>query len=219
MKRFISRLAGALLALAIVYGVQAIFTHVVVPGQIKKLAGTYVTSEYVDAGSVEEMLTGFDFYPEEIAMADLTSLAAPRYVEFGEDKTYSFYYDADDFRSNVEAFFRQTYENMYTNRADLSEAYGEDFSAMSKTEFLDYYASLYSQESFDALITVLADDAYDYDYIAQDVETGTFTIEEDKILCTITGQTNAESMGYKLSGDELTLTFSNSVEKYTRCDP
>lgn len=216
MSKFIGRIIGAVLAVAIIYGVQAIFTHVVVPGQIEKLAGTYVTDEYADADSVEEMLTDFDFYPEEIALADLTALSAPRYVEFSEDKTYSFYYDADGFRRNVEAFFRQTYENMYTNRADLSEVYGEDFSAMSKEEFLNYYASLYSQDSFDALIAVLTEDAYDYDYIAQDTETGTFTIEEDKILCTITGQYNAEAMGYKLSGETLTLTFTNAVETYTR---
>lgn len=216
MKRFISRMIGAVLAVAIIYGVQAIFTHVVTPGKIEKLAGTYVTEDYIGAKDVEELLTGYDFYSEEIALIDRNTLCAPRYVRFTADKTYSFYYDADGFRSNVEAFLCQAFASMYARRDQLAGLYDVDFSAMTEAEFQNYYASLYSTASFDDLITALADDAYDYNYIALDMENGTFTIEEDKILCTISGQTNAEAMGYKLSGDTLTLTFTNSVQTYTR---
>lgn len=216
MKRFLGRLLGGVLAVLIVYGVQAIFTNVVMPGKIDDLAGTYVTQDYMDAESVEELLTDYEFYTEEIALIDLNTLYAPYYVEFDTDKNYTFYYDADGFRANVEAFLRQAFESMYAGREGLSEVYGEDFSVMSLAEFQNYYATLYSAESFDALMTTLADSAYDYDYVAQDKEVGTYTIEDDKILCTIAGHTNAEAMGYKLSGDTLTLTFTNMVQTYTR---
>ncbi len=216
MKRFLSRVLGGVLAVLIVYGVQAIFTNVVMPGKIDDLAGTYVTQDYVDAETTEGLLTDYDFYTEEIALVDLNSLYAPRYVEFDTDKNYTFYYDAQGFRQNVEAFLRQAFESMYAGRDQLSAVYDVDFSAMSLAEFQSYYAELYSQPSFDELIRMLSDDAYDYDYVAQDTEVGTFTIEEDKILCTISGHINAEAMGYKLSGDTLTLTFTNSVQTYTR---
>lgn len=218
MKKLISRLIGAALAVLIVFGVQAVFDHVVVPRQIEKLAGTYVTVKQFDAVDVEDLLTDYDFYPEEIALADLDSLTMPKYVQFQEDKNYTISYDAEAFKDNVEALFRQTFAAMYNGRDQLCDIYDMDLTAMSEEEFLAFYAELYSQDSFDALIYVLTEDAFDYGVIAGDTETGTFTIEDDKILCTITGHTTAESMGYKLEGDTLTLTFSNDVEVYTRCN-
>lgn len=217
MKKFLSRLIGAVLALLIVGGVQTVFDAIVIPRQIEKLAGTYVTVKQFDAVDVEDLLTDYDFYPEEIALADLDSLTMPKYVQFQEDKTYTISYDAEAFKDNVEALFRQTFAAMYNGRDQLCEVYDVDLTAMSEEAFFAFYAELYSQDSFDALIYILTEDAFDYNVIAGDTETGTFTIEDDKILCTITGQTTAESMGYKLDGDSLTLTYSNDTEVYTRC--
>lgn len=217
MKKLIYRLIGAGLALLIVYGVQAVFDYVVIPRQIEKLAGTYVTEKQFEAEDVEDLLTDYDFYPEEIALVDLDTLTMPKYVQFLEDKTYTFYYDADAFKANVEALFRQAFAGMYAGRSQLSELYGVDMTAMTEGEFQTFYAELYSQESFDALVSVLTEDAYDYSAIAADTEIGTFTIKEEKILCTINGTTAEESMGYKLENGTLTLTYSNDVEVYTLC--
>lgn len=217
MRKFAYRLFGAVLAILVFYGVEAIFDSIVIPRQIEKLAGTYVTEKQFEDADVDELLADYDFYPEEIALVDLDPLTLPKYVRFQEDKTYTFYYDADGFKANVEALFRQAFAGMYAGRSQLSELYGMDMTAMTEGEFQSFYAELYSQESFDALISVLTEDAYDYSAIAADTEIGTFTIKEEQILCTISGTTTEESMGYKLEDGKLTLTYSNDTEVYTRC--
>ena len=113
MKRFLTRVFSGVLAVLIIYGVQAIFDLVVVPRQIEKLTGTYVTNLQYEAENVEDLLADYDFYPEEIALADLDSLTMPKYVQFREDKTYKFSYDAEAFKRNVEALFRQSFDAMY----------------------------------------------------------------------------------------------------------
>ena len=218
MKRFLTRVFSGVLAVLIIYGVQAIFDLVVVPRQIEKLTGTYVTNLQYEAENVEDLLADYDFYPEEIALADLDSLTMPKYVQFREDKTYKFSYDAEAFKRNVEALFRQSFDAMYDGRDQLSDLYGIDLVSMTKAEFQAFYAELYSQDSFDTLVRVLTEDAFDYSVFASDTETGTFTIKEDKIMCTITGHTTAESLGYKLDENSLTLTYSNDTEIYTRCN-
>lgn len=216
MKRFLTRVLSGVLAVLIVYGVQAIFTHVVMPKQISKLAGTYVTEDPIDAESMEEILERYDFYPEEIALVEPAQLVVDKYVEFHEEKTYTFYYDVADFRADVENYFRDAFDSMYAGRSQLSALYELDMEAMSAEEFKAFYAELYSQASFDDLIAAFTEDAFSYDVLEDDTEVGTFTIEDGKILCTINGTYTAESMGYKLDGSTLTLTFSNDVEVYTR---
>lgn len=217
MKKLITRIISAVLAVLIVYGVKAVFNGIVVPRQIEKLAGTYVTEKQFEAADVEDLLTDFDFYPEEIALVELDTLSMPKYAEFREDKTYTFYYDTDTFKANVEALFRQAFGAMYDGRSQLSAVYEVDMDAMTEEEFQAFYAELYSQESFDALVLALTEESFDYSVLAQDTENGTFTIENEQILCTIMGHSTAEGMGYKLEGETLTLTYSNDVEVYTLC--
>ena len=218
MKKLFSRLIGAVLAVLIVYGGQAAFDAIVVPRQIEKLAGTYMTEKPFDAEDVEDLLADYDFYAEEIALVDLDGLSLPKYVRFQEDKTYTFYYDADGFKANVENLFRQAFADMYAGRSSLSELYGADLTAMTEAEFQAFYAELYSQATFDDLIAVLTGDAYNYSSIATDTEVGTFTIDDGKILCTINGTYTAESMAYELKDGTLKLTYSNDVEVYTLCN-
>lgn len=217
MKKLFSRLIGAVLAVLIVYGGQAAFDAIVVPRQIEKLAGTYVTEDPIDAETFEEILERYDFYPEEIALVEPAQLAADKYVEFHEEKTYTFYYDVADFRADVEKCFRDAFDSMYAGRSQLAPLYEVDMEAMSAEEFKAFYAELYSQASFDDLIAAFAEDAFSYDVLENDTEVGTFTIDDGKILCTIQGTYTAESMGYELKDGKLTLHFSNKDEVYTLC--
>lgn len=217
MKKLLSRILSAVIAVLIVYGVRAVFDLVVVPRQIDKLAGTYVTEEQFDAADVEELLTDYDFYPEEIALVDPDGLSISKYVQFTEDKTYTFYYDVDTFKAHVEDMFRDAFADMYAGRDQLSAVYEMDMTAMTEAEFQTFYAELYSQESFDALVSVMTEDAYNYSVLEDDTEVGTFTIDDGKILCTINGTYTAESMGYELKDGKLTLHFSNKDEVYTLC--
>lgn len=217
MKKLLSRMLSAVVAVLIVYGVRAAFDLVVVPRQIDKLAGTYVTEEQFDAADVEELLADYDFYTEEIALVDLDGLYINKYVQFTEDKTYTFYYDVDTFKARVEDMFRDAFADMYAGRSQLSAVYETDMAAMSEAEFQSFYAGLYNQATFEDLISILTRDAYNYSALEEDTEIGTFTIDDGKILCTIQGTYTAESMGYELKDGTLTLHFSNKDEVYTLC--
>lgn len=220
MKRFLTRLLSTILTVAVVIGVRAGVTTLVengfAAGAIKKLTGTYTTKDMIPTDTAETILSKNDFYPEEIAFADLSTLYVPKFVEFHSDKTYTYYYDADGYRDNTEAFFRQFFENMYVNRTALSGLYSADFTHMSEAEFQAYYATLYGENSFDDLIRMLSNGCWDYEAVANDVETGTFTVNDNKIIYTKTGTTLKEHVIYKLSGDTLTLTYSDAVEVYSR---
>ena len=218
MKKFLisilSTLAVSLIAAMVYYGGDALITNLFAPGKINKLAGTYYCQYHVEAESAKKILVNNDFYDEEIALADLNSLYMPRYIEFDTDKNYSFYVDATGYRSNVMAFFRQTFDRMYDNRSQLSGLYDVDLVSMSRDDFLNFYAGLYNQTSFDALIELLAT-TYDYDDLGS-VERGTYTVKGNDILTRVGGFATEESIGYKISGDTLTLTFENGVLTFNK---
>lgn len=218
MKKFLtsilSTIVVSLIAALVYYGGDALVTNLFMPGKIDKLEGNYYCLEHVDAETAEKLLTNNDFYAEEIALADLNSLYMPRYITFDSDKNYTFYVDAQNYRSNVTAFFRQTFDRMYDNRSQLSAVYDVDFASMSKDDFLNYYAALYSQDSYDAMIDTLAK-VYDYIDLGS-VERGTYTVKGDQILTKINGFGTEEGIGYKLSGDVLTLTFKDCVLTFNK---
>lgn len=214
MKRFFTRvLVTALAALIVTFAMEGI-DKLSASRKIEKLAGTYMTMETIEADMVERMLANRDFYPEEIALIDLNSQTVPCYKEFRDNKTYVTYYDIDAFRSSVETFFRNAFDRMYEGRSSLASLYDVDIVAMTKAEFQNYYASLYNQPSFAELITVLASDAYNYDELTQD--TGTFSIEDDRIICNIVNPFSTTVMRYELSGNTLTLYYSDAMEIYNR---
>lgn len=221
MKKFFISLLSTILLVAVAgvvrFGITELVDGAFEAGAVKKLAGTYMMEDPISAETAEKILTNHDFYPEEIACADLDSLFIPKYVEYHSDKTYTFYYDAEAYRSNVEAFLRNTFDSMYENRASITELYNVNLESMSKADFLAYYASLYSQNSFDDLVSVITNGCWDYEAVANDVEVGTYSVQDNKIIFTVQGSTLKEHVTYKLSGDSLTMTYSNDVETYTRC--
>lgn len=218
MKKFLtsvlSTIAVSLIAFLIYNGGDALITNLFAPGKINKLAGTYYCQEHVEAETAEKILVNNDFYEEEIALADLNSLYRPRYIEFDTDKNYSFYVDANGYRSNVMAFLRQTYDRMYDNRSQLAGLYDVDLVSMSRDEFLNFYAGLYGQTSFDAMIELLSS-VYDYTEMGS-VERGTYTVKGSDILTKVGGLGKEESIGYRISGDTLTLTFSDVVLTFNK---
>lgn len=220
MKRFLTGLLSTILTVTVLAGVRVGVTTLVengfAAGAIKKLAGTYETKDMIPADTAESILLKNDFYPEEVVFAELTELYVPKFVEFHSDKTYTYYYDADGYRDNIETFFRQFFDNMYVNRTALTGLYDADFTHMSQAEFEAYYATLYGENSFDDLIRTLSYGCWDYEALANDVETGTFTVNDNKIIYTQAGTTLKEHVTYKKSGDTLTLTYSDGEEIYSK---
>lgn len=184
--------------------------------KIEKLAGTWTMVVDDTTDEALALLESSDFYEEEIALVDLTTLQYAQIVTFNIDKTYSFAFDVDGTKECVRQFLLSAFEDMYEGRASLSSTYEADFESMTEEEFRQFYAALYVVDDFDALIDKLTENAYTYDAMEEPWETGTYSIRGSKILCTITGETEAESLGYKIEDNELTLTYIDGVEVYTK---
>lgn len=184
--------------------------------KLEKLAGTYVMTADGTEEQAEILLENIDLHEEEIAVVDLTSLDYVQIVEFTTEKTYRFAYDVDGTKECVHTFFDGVFADLYDNRSVLNDTYAQDFDSMSEAEFQQFYADLYGFEDFTTLINEMTENAYDWDALGEDWETGTFTISGSDIMCTISGETRAEALGYKLDGTTLTLTYADGTEVYTR---
>lgn len=184
--------------------------------KIEALAGKWTLVEQESEEQAQILLENIDAYEEEIALADLSSLSYVRLVEFDTEKNYRFAFDVEGTKACVRAFYAGYFEALYAGRASLNDAYGMEFDTMTEEEFQQFFAEVYGYDEFEPMLDYFAEVAYDYDSLGEDLETGTFTIVGDDIMCTITGETEAESLGYTLEGDVLTLTYADAVEVYSR---
>lgn len=183
----------------------------------EKLAGRWQGTFDDVASEAQSLLENYEFYPEEIALCDLNALDYVLYVEFDTNLNYRFGYDKAGTQACVREYLDKCFQDLYAGRASLSEIYGEDFSSWSLEQFQGFYTELYSFASYDGMLDDMAEYAYDYAGI-ETTETGTFTFDGSDLMCTITGDTKAEALGYKISGDELTLTFKDDIQHYVRAN-
>ena len=153
--------------------------------KLEKLAGTWIMTTDDTEEQAQVLLEGLDLYEEEIALVDLTALDYVKVVEFGVDKTYRFSCDPDGTKACVHTFLEGVFDTLYENRTALNDVYDVEFDEISKTDFLQFYADLYQQTDFDALIDHMVSNAYNYDSFADGTEVGTFTISRGRIMCTI----------------------------------
>lgn len=210
IKRILALSLAALLVMGLFAGCESEADKIAV------LAGTWTMVGQDSEEEAKELLENIDLYEEEIAMADLTTLTYKQNVVFTAEKTYHFVYDVEGTIACVREFFVETFAALYEGRATLNEVYGQEFDQMTEAEFQQFYADLYSAENFETLMDQMAEGAYNYEKMAEPWETGTYSIKGDDIMCTITGETQAEALGYSIENDELTLTYSDAVEVYTR---
>ena len=180
------------------------------------LSGTWNMRTSDSVSNAQMLVDSIELYPEEIALVDLNSLEQVKNVTFNMDGTYSFGYDVNGTLDCVRDFYVGVFDALYEGRAALSNSYDVDISAMTREEFNQFYAELYSAADFDALIELFVDNSYDTDSLAEPYETGTYTIKGKELMCTITGESEAESLPYEINGYSLTLHFSNMDETYTR---
>lgn len=183
---------------------------------MEQLCGKWEMTVYQDADTAETVLTNLDFYPEEIALVDMESLACVMIVEFNEDKTYRYYFDIDATKEAVRTFFETVMDDLYTGRETLSASYQQDMSGMTRDGFNQFYVDLFGAESYDALIDSFVESSFDYTVLSQPLEEGTFRIRLKDIYKTPDGKTEEESMGFSIDGDTLTLTYLDGDEVYTK---
>lgn len=182
----------------------------------EKLYGTWEMVSYVGEDTTVTTLENFDFYPEEIALLEDPNFGIITFVEFREDGTYRFSYNLEKTKEHIHGFYVDFIGTLYENRALLVESYGDEIVTMSEAEFNQFYAELFGMTDYESLITAFVDETLDYDVLSGDYERGTYSVVLDKIMCTIEGETEAESMAYELEGDVLTLTYVDGEEVYTK---
>ena len=184
--------------------------------EIEALAGTWYMTKSGPESVAQALLENIDLCAEEIACVDLTTLESVKTVTFTTDKTYQFAYDPDGTRACARTFFEGTFYAMYENRGSLGQLYGVDFESASKEEFLQFYADIYGAADFPGLLDMIADNSFDFDAMAEPEEEGTYSMKNGVISMTLLDGSNAGSVDYSLQGDSLSLTYTNSVEVYSR---
>lgn len=185
-------------------------------GGKEKLLGTWYLLNGDTQKQADYLLEIVDLFPEELELIEPESLQLVKIVEFREDNTYRFAVDSEASQKGVREFYADMFDQLYNGREALSAVYEEDLAAMSQEEFQAFYASVYGESDFDALLESMTQSAYDYEAMGEDFETGTYRVIGSKILCTITGQSTEESLEYELEGNVLTLVYLDGQEIYEK---
>lgn len=180
------------------------------------LAGEWTMTVTSLEEDVIYLMDSMDLYEEERAFVDMGSMNDVLTATFGADGSYSFVYDVEANKACVRAFYEGIITALYDNRAELVELYGEEVVDMTREAFDQFYAEAYGMTDMATLMDELVEYAYDYEALAEPIEVGTFTIVGSNLMCTIEGESEVGSIGFKLDGDTLTLTYSDGEEVYTR---
>ena len=185
--------------------------------KVAELAGTWVTEYPAGEDAAVSLLENNDFYEEEIALIDTTTLHYAEQLTFNTDKTYSISVPAEQLQENVRAFFEGAFDALYEGRASLSEVYGVDLDSASQAEFQQFYAEVYGQQDFSSLLDLLASESFAYDEFT-DLETGTFKIRGNTLDFTDNSDENSGYTDYELVDDLLTIHYVEGAYVYTRAD-
>jgi len=182
--------------------------------RLEALTGSWYTVRSVDAETIESVLLQIDLYEPELALIKEPTLSYCQKAEFRADQTYTFSCDAAASQPFFRSFFLDVFQQLFEGRDALSELYGQDFQSMSQDAFFSYYAQLYMQEDFEALLDYLTADAV---LIGDELmESGSFTLRSEELICTDeAGKVKAIRYLTEESG-ALVLTYHNGSERYTR---
>ncbi len=187
--------------------------------KMEALAGTYTLVSPDDGTEAKYLLEYIEADEAEIALADLNSMSFVQSVYFSADGSYYFAYDGEATKEYVKAFYEGYFADLYENRTSLNDVYDFSFDDLSEEEFYELYAcDIYARESYADLIDYLTENAYLYDTLSEPWESGTYTIRSGHIECTVTGESKAETLGYELDGNTLTLIYSDGKEVYTKAN-
>lgn len=183
---------------------------------ILKVAGSWSIKTEEQEETYDNLMEAIEWYDEEIAAVE-TTLYTVKTVTFNTDKTYSFEEKAEDVKACLVEFFEGAFADLYKNRGTLAECYDTDISQLSEADFYQFYANLYSKADIDTLIEDWSNDLYDYETFVP-FDEGTYTIKGDRITLTPNNllENKEGYVTYKVDGNSMTLTWSDSVEVYTK---
>ena len=162
------------------------------------------------------LLEGVGLMEEEMVLIDVGSPQYVQVLELDLDGTYRFSYDGDGAQALVAQFYRDAFADLYENRTELDQVYGQHFETITREQFYQLYADMYDKPDFQTLIHDMAAGAYNYQVLKQPWEAGTYRIQDGMIFCLIDGTTQEVSIAYEVKGDVLTLTYVDGMEEYHR---
>lgn len=180
------------------------------------ILGQWETVVYYESDSVEQLLLTMELYEEEIALMDTAGVGFVDVVAFNEDGTYSMYCDINSSVAKAEEYYRTAMVKFYDNRETLEDIYCAGFPSMSQEGFFQYYAGMYGQDNYDALIDLFVSCTIDKDALSETAENGTYEIINNRIYFTVEGAEEAEYVTFAMDSNNLILSFDDGKIHYTR---
>lgn len=185
----------------------------------EELLGLWEIVEYRPDESVHSLLESIDFYEEEIALIDLSSLAFQRTLILTENNRYYMGYDPEDSVQYAQVFFESVFEDLYTERKTLEAVYDIDLASMDKDTFLDFYAEMYEADSFDILVANWIDNLFYYtddEYAFAYLDEGTYSIDSNRLHLQSDTDSESFNVSFKLDSNYLYLSDPNTQRTYTK---
>ena len=212
--RALSIVLAALMLLSMC-GCSVIEKFIKKPDYVTPLVGKWSTNVFLKEDDMLENLQHFNFYEEEIALADLEGCSYVYVVELKEDGTYYMGIDEDATIATFTQYIDDLFTKMYENKDNI-EIYNGYFADITSADAFkeEYGTNVYSFGSYDEMLNAMITEMYGF--YTFDQENGTFTAEADKIHFTVEGETQAEYVEYTLDGSNLTLVFNDVTRVYTK---
>ncbi len=184
----------------------------------ESLAHKWDTTELIGAENAGNTLSYFGFSEEELAFADLASFGLVKSVEFTESGSFRFFYDKDATKAFFESYINELIAKLYENKDALSELFGEELGAEATlVGFETAYAAQYDFKSYGEYLEYVVDELFvSFDLENNLIEQGSFSLSGDKIELKAENAARSEHIGYSLSGEKLTIIYSDAKEVYTR---
>lgn len=177
----------------------------------ESIYGTWNEVAVDDTTETKGFLKDLGFYDEEIALIDLGTMKTVYMVKFNEDKTYERGVNIEATDALMVEFVEGMMEALYNGRASLAGLYGEEINELTRDEFNLFYAEQFGCETYQEMVDLLAYDSWEYEN-----ESGTYNAAMGSIFLTPEGETEAQSAGYKVSGDKLTVEYADGDAVYTK---
>ncbi len=214
-KSFVSGFAALLLVFALILSLAGCGEQQTDP---EVIAYKWDTMELISAENTKEALSYFGFSEAELAFADLDAFGLVKSVEFTKTGSFRFFYDKTATKTAFEDYIEALVDKLFENRESLAELFGEELSAKrTLVSFETAYAAQYDFKSFGEYVEYVTNELLvSYDLDNSLIEEGTFNLSADKIELKADKSTESEFVAYTLSGDELTIIYSDAKEVYKK---
>jgi len=177
------------------------------------LVGTWVCRVADTDENKAVLMENMELYEEEINLVK-TTLYTAKTLTFNADMTYAFSEDVQGVKEYLRDFYEGMFRELYEGRLSLSKCYEVDISLLSEEDFYQFYAELYQAEDYDALITKLVDNSYNYENF-KNTEEGTYKVNAKMISFDAEGTENDGNVTYSVKDGTLTIEYSDATEVYS----